>query len=266
MPSPATGLREGKGDTMDHGEEAWRPTPIILSDTEIAYWAGHLEGAHPQDILGWAIDTFGRQVALASSYGAEDMCLIDMLSRITRTPRVFYLDTGLLFPDTYALIAETSRRYGFEPERIQPRLSLGQQQEHYGEALWATDPDTCCGIRKVEPLERHLKTLDAWITGIRRDQTPFRANAQVVERDRRFGLVKVNPLARWTGQEVWTYIHRNAVPYNPLHDQGYPSIGCRPCTRPVKPGEDPRAGRWAGTAKTECGLHLPDPKSDRSVP
>jgi phosphoadenosine phosphosulfate reductase len=229
-----------------------------LTATEVEYWADHLEHAHPQEILVWAVDTFGRDISLASSFGAEDMCLIDMLRRATPTPRVFYLDTGVLFPETYQLIDETIARYRFQPERVLPILTLEQQAEHYGQALWSRDPDTCCGIRKVEPLKRYLSGVKAWITGIRRDQTPFRANAKVIERDQKFGVIKLNPLARWTEAQVWEYIHAHQVPYNPLHDQGYPSIGCVPCTRAVKPGEDPRAGRWAGTEKTECGLHLDD--------
>jgi phosphoadenosine phosphosulfate reductase len=228
----------------------------VLSATEIQYWAAHLEEASPQEIVSWAVDTFGGDVSLASSYGAEDMCLIDMLTRVTRHPRVFYLDTGVLFPETYDLIERTRGRYGFEPERVVPRLTLDEQARHYGDALWARDPDLCCGIRKIEPLTRYLAGVKAWITGIRRDQTPFRANARVVEWDKKFGVVKINPLVRWTHADVWAYIRAHDVPYNPLHDQQYPSIGCRPCTRPVKPGDDPRAGRWAGTEKTECGLHL----------
>ena len=236
-----------------------------LSDAELAYWARHLEHSRPQDILEWAVDTFGHDVSLASSFGAEDMCLIDMLSRVTRSPRVFYLDTGVLFPETYALIERTRERYGFTAERVLPRLTLEQQAEHYGDALWAREPDTCCGIRKVEPLTRYLAGVSAWITGIRRDQTPFRASAQVVEDDAKFSVVKVNPLVRWTSDQVWQYIREHDVPYNPLHDQGYPSIGCVPCTRSVKPGEDPRAGRWAGLDKTECGLHADgDPEEQES--
>lgn len=228
---------------------------LSLTPTEIAYWAKRLEQAHPQEILGWAVDTFGHDVSLASSFGAEDMCLVDILCRVTSYPRVFYLDTGVLFPETYALIDNTTKRYGFRPEQIRPLLTLQEQSEHYGPGLWARDPDSCCGIRKVEPLTRYLSGVRAWITGIRRDQTPFRANAQAVEADQKFHIIKINPLVRWSSTQVWDYIRDHDVPYNPLHDQGYPSIGCVPCTRAVKPGDDPRAGRWSGTTKTECGLH-----------
>ncbi len=221
----------------------------------VAQWADELEAADPQAICAWAVSTFGDKVALASSFGVEDMCLIDMLVRATPTPRVFYLDTGLLFPETYALADAVAARYGFVPERRRPALTLARQAEHYGDRLWERDPDACCRMRKVEPLGQMLKGLDAWITGIRRDQTPFRAGARVVELDGKFGLIKINPLVRWTTGQVWRYVRQHRVPYNPLHDQGYPSIGCVPCTRPVRLGDDPRAGRWANLDKTECGIH-----------
>jgi len=137
-----------------------------------------------------------------------------------------------------------------------PALTVADQARLYGDDLWRLRPDLCCQIRKVQPLVTMLGALDAWITGIRREQAPTRANGGVVEWDCKFGLVKVNPLARWTSADVWKYIAENDVPYNPLHDRGYPSIGCRYCTRPVDPGEPPRAGRWSGSDKTECGLHL----------
>ncbi len=222
----------------------------------VAHWADELETADPQAICAWAVSTFGSQVALASSFGVEDMCVLDMLVRATPTPRVFYLDTGVLFAETYALVDAVGTRYGLMPERRRPALTLALQAEHYGDRLWERDPDACCRMRKVEPLGQVLKGLDAWITGIRRDQTPFRAGARVVEVDAKFGLIKVNPLVRWTIGQVWRYVRRHRVPYNPLHDRGYPSIGCAPCTWAVGPGEDPRAGRWASLGKTECGIHL----------
>lgn len=216
-----------------------------------------LEALGPLECLRWAIQTFDRPV-LASSFGAEDMVLIDMLCRLTTQPQIFYLDTGLLFPETYALIQAAQSRYGFEAIRVATKLSLDEQAATWGEALWKSRPDQCCRLRKVEPLARFLKGQPAWITGIRRDQTPARANAQCVEWDDTFKLVKINPLVAWTSEQVFDYLRSASIPYNPLHDQGYPSIGCVPCTRPVQPGEDPRAGRWPGQEKTECGLHLPE--------
>lgn len=215
-----------------------------------------LEGSTPQDVLAWGLRQYGRDMSLASSYGAEDVALIDMLSRLGAPYRVFYLDTDVLFRETYDLIERIAVRYGVRAERYGPRLTLAEQAAEHGDALWSRMPDRCCAIRKIEPLGRALSVLDAWITGIRRDQTPQRANARLVEWDAAHGLVKLNPLAPWTSEQVWEYIRANDVPYNPLHDSGYPSIGCTHCTRQVKPGEDPRAGRWANFEKTECGLHV----------
>ncbi|HEY8449395.1 MAG TPA: phosphoadenylyl-sulfate reductase, partial [Bacillota bacterium] len=155
----------------------------------------------------------------------------------------------------YELRDRVLERYNVELLRYAPELSVAEQAVVHGPNLWASDPGLCCRLRKVEPLKRALAELDAWITGIRREQTPHRANAGVVEWDARFGLVKINPLARWTAAEVERYLRERDVPRHPLYALGYPSIGCMPCTAPVAPGEDPRAGRWRGFTKTECGLH-----------
>ncbi len=227
----------------------------MLGPDEIERAANRLEGSPPEATLTWALQTFGARVSLASSFGAEDMCLLDMLCALTDKPRVFYLDTGLLFPETYTLIEHCRERYGLQAIRLTPLLTVEEQAETLGPELWKRAPDRCCGIRKVEPLTHFLRTEAAWITGIRRDQTPARARARVVEPDEKFGLVKINPLVRWTHEDVWGYIRTRDVPYNPLHERGYPSIGCWPCTAPVLAGEDPRSGRWQGMDKTECGLH-----------
>ncbi|MFL6331980.1 MAG: phosphoadenylyl-sulfate reductase [Pyrinomonadaceae bacterium] len=213
------------------------------------------EGASPDVVLYWAAGEFGDEVALATGFGAEGCVLIDMLARVAPRMRVFYLDTDLLFPETYQLAARLSVRYGVRFERRATRLTLAAQAKAHGERLWERDPEECCRLRKVEPLRETLKGLRAWVTAIRREQSPARAGAGVVERDAKFGLVKVNPLAAWSARDVWDYILKNDVPYNPLHDLNYASVGCVPCTTPVRIGEDPRAGRWRGTAKTECGLH-----------
>lgn len=215
-----------------------------------------LEARRPEEVLRFGLDAFGNRISLASSFGAEDVCLIDMLSRLELPYRVFYLDTDVLFPETYETIATAERHYKATFERYAPRLTVAEQARDHGEALWSRNPDACCAIRKVEPLTRALGGLSAWITGIRRDQTPARAHARLVEWDERNDLVKLNPLAPWTSEDVWDYIRANGVPYNPLHDRNYPSVGCIHCTRPVHPGEDPRAGRWSGFNKTECGLHF----------
>lgn len=208
-----------------------------------------------REAIAWGHERFGDRLVFASSFSLEDVLLIDLACAAGIRPRVFYLDTGVLFPQTYELIGRIAERYGIEPERVLPLLTLEEQAAEYGEKLWVRSPDQCCGIRKVEPLRRYLAGQEAWVTGIHRDQSPTRANAPRVTFDEAFGLVKLNPIVDWTMQDVRRYVAANDVPYNPLHDQGYPSIGCVPCTRAVKPGEDPRGGRWAGFEKTECGLH-----------
>jgi phosphoadenosine phosphosulfate reductase len=209
------------------------------------------------EVLDWALGHFGNRVQIASAFGPEGMALIDIATRLRPDVRVFTLDTGLFFPETYTLMNEVERRYGIRIERVRPALTVDEQSTQHGPALWQHSPDRCCYMRKIEPLQRRLATLEAWISAIRRDQTPDRAHAQKLEWDARFGLIKINPLADWTNDMVWDYLRSNDVPYNELHDRGYPSIGCAPCTQPVQEGEDARSGRWAGFAKTECGLHQP---------
>jgi phosphoadenosine phosphosulfate reductase len=212
-------------------------------------------GASPQQIVRIAYERIPN-LTLACSFGAEDMVLLDMIMETEPRASVFYLDTDVLFAETYELRDRAVRRYGL-PNLLQvrPELSLEEQVASYGERLWERSPDECCSLRKIQPLTRTLSQYDGWVTGIRRDQAPTRAKTQVFEWDAKFGLAKVNPLALWTSEQVWDYVRGRDVPYNPLHDQGYPSIGCLHCTRPVRPGEDPRSGRWANTEKTECGLH-----------
>jgi phosphoadenosine phosphosulfate reductase len=207
------------------------------------------------EVLEWALVRFGGRIALASAFGPEGMVLIDLATRIRSDVQVFTLDTGLFFPETYELIERVERRYGITIERVKPALTVEEQAAQHGPSLWQSSPDRCCYMRKIEPLRRKLSTLDAWVAAIRRDQTPDRAQAQKVEWDVKFGLVKINPLCDWTSEMVWDYVRSNGLPYNPLHDHGYPSIGCAPCTRPVQDGENARSGRWVGFAKTECGLH-----------
>ncbi len=227
----------------------------VWTEEELNRLAQEFEEKTPQEILEWAIKEFHPNIAFACSFGAEDVALVDMIVKINPETRIFYLDTNLLFKETYETIERVKERYRISPVRYSPALTLEEQAERYGDKLWEKDPNLCCKLRKVEPLKEALKDLAAWITGIRREQSPTRANAKTVEWDKNFGLVKVNPIVRWTTKDVWDYIMEHKVPYNPLHDRNYPSIGCEPCTRPVKPGEDPRAGRWAGFQKKECGLH-----------
>lgn len=228
----------------------------MTQDLEIAKTLA--EHWNAREVLQWGFSRFRPQIAIASSFGLEDVALIDLASEIEPAFRVFTLDTDFLFPETYELIERTEKRYGIVVERIRPDMSPSEQAVFHGSSLWQRLPDLCCRIRKVEPLTHKLRTLKAWVTGIRREQSPARANARKVEWDEKFGLVKLNPLADWTAAQLWDYVRARGVPYNPLHDKGYPSIGCTHCTRPVQPDEDPRAGRWSGTSKTECGLHTRD--------
>jgi len=223
---------------------------------EIAAEAAALEGRGPVAALRWAYEQFAHdEIAFACSFGAEDVALAHMISQVAPEAQAFYLDTGFLFPETYQTIEAVRAAYPLRIRQVLPPLTPEEQAAQYGDELWRRDPDLCCNLRKVQPLTGVLQGLKAWITGIRREQSPTRAGAQVVEWDRKFGLVKINPLVAWKDADVWKYILENNVPYNPLHDRGYPSIGCTHCTRAVRPGEDPRAGRWSGFAKTECGLH-----------
>jgi phosphoadenosine phosphosulfate reductase len=186
------------------------------------------------------------------------MVLLDMMMRIDQGVEVFYLDTDFLFPETYRLRDIAAEKYGFQPAGYMSLLTPDEQARRHGPALWERDPDACCAIRKVEPNRRALEGKRAWISGLRRDQSSTRAQIDIVEWDEKFGLVKLNPLAAWTESQVWKYVLDEGVPYNELHDRGYPSIGCTHCTRPVAAGDDPRSGRWQGFDKTECGLHVPE--------
>jgi len=216
----------------------------------------------PEQVLSWAFKRFRADVAISSAFGAEGMVLIDMASRLRPDFRVFTLDTEFLFPQTYDLTDRIEQRYDIQIERAYALFSPEGQERVHGPALWARNPDRCCELRKIEPLRRKLTGLRAWITSIRRDQTSARANAQKIEWDTKFGLIKINPIVDWTSKQVWNYIHERNVPYNPLHDQNYPSIGCTHCTRSINAGEDPRAGRWSSFSKTECGLHTSEPMQD----
>jgi phosphoadenosine phosphosulfate reductase len=225
---------------------------------DLKAWGASFETKQPQEVVADAIERYREKIVLACSFGAEDVVLVDMVHRVDPSLPLFYLDTEFLFPETYATRDRVIERYSLKPAQViqvKSLLTPQKQAEDYGDALWTREPDRCCQLRKVEPLTRILQGYEAWITGIRRDQAPSRANAGLIEWDEKFKLVKVNPLARWTWADVWTYVQVYEVPYNPLHDQNYPSIGCTHCTAPVAPGDDPRAGRWKNFAKTECGLH-----------
>jgi phosphoadenylyl-sulfate reductase (thioredoxin) len=222
-----------------------------------------LEGQAPAHILKWATAHAGK-IAFATGFGAEGCVLIDLIARHELNIDVFTLDTGLLFPETYELWNRLETKYGITIRAVQPAQNVAEQASAHGPSLWQRDPDRCCQLRKIVPLREALRGFDSWITAIRRDQTPDRAGAQVVEHDPKFELLKINPLVTWTHDDVWAHLYANDVPYNPLHEKGYPSIGCQPCTSAIVPGENLRAGRWRGAAKNECGLHVPLLAKERS--
>ena len=232
--------------------------PIGLSLQEVEEINRRLEGQSPQEALDWAFAEYESDIVLACSFGGTTgMALLDMAVKINPDVKVVFLDTDFLFPETYALRDEVVRRYAIQPSVFKSKLTPEEQAQQYGEALWLRNPDLCCQLRKVEPIRRALEDRRAWISGIRRDQSSTRRNTGMVEWDTQFGLVKVNPLANWSEAQVRDYIRQHNVPYNPLQDRWYASIGCTHCTRPVRGEEDPRAGRWSAFDKTECGLHVP---------
>lgn len=239
-----------------HNVTAKNQAPNVHLVSEIEQTRIAAENWGPGEVLRWAATQFSGSIAIASAFGAEGVVLIEIASRIISGLKVFILDTGFLFPETLDLMAKVERRYGIHVERVMPELGIDNQAEQYGPALWRQNPDLCCDLRKVQPLRKKLSTLKAWVTAIRRDQTPTRSQVGKVEWDTRFRLVKINPLADWTREMVWAYIREHDLACNPLHDQNYPSIGCTNCTRPVSNGEDQRAGRWPGFVKKECGLHI----------
>jgi phosphoadenosine phosphosulfate reductase len=228
----------------------------VWTPERVQQYSGDFEEWPSAELLRWAAAEFSPGLALATGFGPEGVVLMHLVAQVSREISVFYLDTGLLFDETYALRDALAARLGLRFTRIAPALSLDDQARAHGPRLWARDPDRCCALRKVAPLRAFLQGQRAWITAIRREQTPQRAHARVLEWDAANGLVKLNPLAAWTSDQVWDHIRAHDLPYNPLHDQGFPSLGCWPCTQPVAPGADPRSGRWPGRAKTECGIHL----------
>jgi phosphoadenosine phosphosulfate reductase len=217
-----------------------------------------MESMTAEELLGWVYSQYGDKLCLTCSWQKQSSVLVHMVSELGLDLPVIELDTQLFFRETYETRDRLVRRYGLNLIST-PMLTVAEQHRQEGPNLWERDPDRCCHIRKVEPLERALEPYDAWITGIRREQAVTRANAQKIEWSERYGVWKVQPIVDWDAKRVQAYIHVNEIPYNPLHDQGYPSIGCVPCTRAVVGAEDERAGRWAGSNKLECGIHINAP-------
>lgn len=227
--------------------------PRLTTDDVITLNA-RFDGADPAAIIAWAADHFMPALAATSSFQTQSVALLHLIGQVRPDLPVIFLDTGYHFPETIAYRDQLVQQFGLTLRVVRSEMSRADFNTRYGDALYRRDPDLCCYINKVEPMQRALRDLDAWITGIRRDQTATRAAAMPVELlpD---GRVKVNPLVAWTRQDLWTYISRHDLPSHPLFSQGYLSIGCAPCTVPVGNGGDERSGRWAGTDKTECGLH-----------
>ena len=211
---------------------------------------------NPQGLLKWIAEKLpNEKVVMGTGFGPPGIVLLDMLFKVTKNISVFYIDTGFLFDQTYNLKNQLEEKYGFEFLRFSTELTPLAQEKQYGKNLWEKDPDACCNLRKVLPMKDALENFDFWITGIRRKQTDVRAHADLIEFEPRFSAIKLNPLLNWTHDEVWEYIKEHDLPYNPLHDRNYPSIGCKQCTSPVCAGDNKRSGRWKGLNKTECGLH-----------
>lgn len=236
---PATGARTATPELLDY----------------LAAKSRELECATPEEILAWTIEHYFPKFTMATGLGPEGCVIISMLAKIEPRVYVFNLDTGYQFKETLELRDRICQKYGIEVDFQRPELSVEEYERAHGGPLYKNEPDRCCHDRKVRVLYRVAANFTSWASGIRRDQSPTRADTPILKWDKKFGMVKVSPLAAWTKQDVWKRILDEGVPYNPLHDQGYPSIGCWPCTRAVMPGEDERAGRWSGRAKTECGLH-----------
>ncbi|WP_165065307.1 phosphoadenylyl-sulfate reductase [Paludisphaera rhizosphaerae] len=230
----------------------------LFSSEDIAEANRLLSTAAPTEILKWGVERFGSRLTMATAFGPEGCILIHMLAEMGAGVRIFNLDTGYQFPETLALREQLMERYGVEIELISAETTTAEYERQHGGPLYVSNSDQCCYDRKIVPLRRALIGYEAWITAIRADQSAARAQAKTVGWDAKFSLVKVNPLLKWTRRDVWAFIVSNKIPYNPLHDQGFPSVGCYPCTRAVGAGDDERAGRWAGQAKTECGLHSLD--------
>jgi len=227
-----------------------------LTPEQIATVCSILDQKSPQDILRWAVAEFFPYLTMATAFGPEGNCIIHMLAEIEPRVHIFNLETGYQFKETLELRERIKERYGIAVEYVRPDMTVAEYEQEHGGPLHPHRPDQCCHNRKIVPLRRAVQGYRAWISAIRKDQTADRGQASVVQWDPKFQLVKVNPLLYWTKSDVWKFILDHDVPYNPLHDQGYPSIGCWPCTRAVQNGEDDRAGRWAGSMKKECGLHV----------
>jgi len=239
------------------GQSNFRPqevTPQFLE--KLSQQSHQLESASPEEIITWGVEHYAPYLTMATAFGPEGCVILSILAQIAPETYVFNLDTGYQFQQTLDLRDRIARKYGIEVDMLQPELTVPEYEVKHGGPLYKTDPSQCCFDRKIKLLRTGVRNKLAWMSGIRRDQSTDRAQASIVGWDSKFNLVKISPLANWTKQDVWKRILSEDIPYNPLHDQGYPSIGCWPCTQAIVEGEsDERSGRWSGSAKTECGLH-----------
>jgi phosphoadenosine phosphosulfate reductase len=259
-PSPVVNL--GRSDSSvsvnDFNGQESEVQPLSATPELLEFLAAEsakLETATPWEIVRWGVEHYFPKLTMATAFGPEGCAIIHMLAQIEPRVHVFNLDTGYQFKETLELRDKIAQRYGIVVEYKRPDTTVEVYEAQHGGPLYKTNPDQCCADRKVKVLKAAAKGWHAWMSGIRRDQSPDRAKAPIIGWDKKFSLVKISPLANWTKKDIWKLISDENVPYNPLHDQGYPSIGCWPCTRAVMFGEDERAGRWSGFQKTECGLH-----------
>lgn len=237
-----------------------RSADVEIDDLE--YLNDQFEYQSPEELLIWASENFGAEAVLGTGFGPSGVVLIHKITRLGLDMKVFCLDTNLLFDETYALWDKIEKKFRITVESVSPILTLEGQAELYEKELWKSNPDKCCHLRKVLPLQKYLSNKSAWITGLRRSQSEMRKDVQKIEWDPSNKVFKLNPLANWTQDEIWNYIDEYELPYNPLHDEGYPSIGCIPCTEPAIGGSE-RSGRWKNLEKTECGIHLPNLNKDK---
>ena len=229
-------------------------------DLDVRSQAEKFEGQPLEDVLRWTWDRFGEKAAIGTSFQGSGLVIIDHAVRLGLNFPIFTVDTGLLFPETYELKDRLEKHFGIRIEGLQPAQTVEEQRQEYGGNLWESNPDTCCTLRKVLPLQRRLASLDVWITGVRRNQSDTRKTTGILElyefdKLRSHHILKLNPMAAWSREAIWSHIREKGIPYNPLHDRGFKSIGCWPCTKASTSTDHERAGRWEGFDKTECGIH-----------
>ena len=230
--------------------ESWKETQ------ELPEFPANSETKGALEVLQWAFDQYGEKLVYACSFGIEGIALIELISRVKADAKIIFLDTNYHFKETYETIERVKKRYPqLHIHLQQPALTIDEQTEQYGMDLWKTNPNQCCDLRKIKPLEEAISPSNAWISGLRREQSELRKSTEYLNLDSRFEKIKVCPLIHWTWKDVWRFAHANELDYNVLHDQGFPSIGCETCTKPAFTEEDMRSGRWTGSGKTECGLH-----------